>query len=79
MCCKEYSLLDKISYVLVLIGGVNWLFVGLFNGNVLNLFGVLGRLIEIIIGAGAGYLIYKLYLCWKSTKEIKPIETKAKE
>lgn len=80
MCCKEYSLLDKISYVLVLVGGVNWFFVGLFNGrNVLNLFGILGQLVEIVVGVAAGYLAYKLYLCWKSSKEIKSEEPKAKE
>lgn len=80
MCCKDYSLLDKIAYILVLVGGVNWFFVGIFNANVLNLFGLLGRLIEIVVGIAAGYLVYKMYLCWQATQvkkaEVKPEEPK---
>ncbi len=61
---KDLNLYGIISLVLVLIGGICWGLVGLFNIYlVTGIFGtVLGRLIYILVGVGAGYLCYLVYL-----------------
>ena len=56
--------LDWIALILVLIGGLNWLLVGLFNWNLVTaIFGsipTLERIIYIIVGIAALYMIYFL-------------------
>lgn len=60
----------KIAFILVLIGGINWLFVGLFK---ISLMGVLlggqtsflARLLYILIGVSACYLIYFFWIAKK--------------
>lgn len=50
-----------ICWILVIVGGVNWLLIGLINLNIVSLiFGasIIARLIYIIIGLAACYLIY---------------------
>lgn len=68
---RELPLLALIALIIVIIGGINWGLVGLFNVNiVLSIFGVmLSRLIFIVVGVAAGYLAYLLYLA-KMTKPI---------
>ena len=57
------EMIGFIAQIIVLIGGINWGFVGLFNVNIVSgIFGeMLGRLVFIIVGVAAGYLIYILY------------------
>jgi uncharacterized membrane protein YuzA (DUF378 family) len=58
---KDYGLYEWIAYILVIIGGINWGLVGLFKINLVEAIfgsGFLARLIYIIVGVGAGYLIY---------------------
>ncbi|TFW33101.1 DUF378 domain-containing protein [Massilia horti] len=54
--------IDYIAMVLLIIGGLNWAMVGLFDVNVVaDLFGVRSpgtRLIYILVGAAALYSIY---------------------
>ncbi len=54
------ELLEKVSYILVLVGGILWGLLGLFDLNLLGaIFGTLiSRLVYIIVGVAAGYLIY---------------------
>ena len=61
---KDLDLYSWIALTLVIIGGINWGLEGLFNVNLVSaIFGdLLGRLIFIIVGAGAGYLCYLIYL-----------------
>lgn len=61
---KELNLYSWIALVLVLIGGINWGLVGLFNINIVTLLlgMLLGRLVFIIVGIAAGYLCYLIYL-----------------
>lgn len=61
---KDLNLYGMISLILVLVGGICWGLVGLFDVYlVTSIFGVmLGRLIYILVGVGAGYLCYLLYL-----------------
>lgn len=60
---NEMDLYTKISFILVIVGGILLGLHGLFNFSLLgSLLGGLSRLIEIIIGVGAGWLAYKIYL-----------------
>lgn len=61
---RELNLYGWIAMILVLIGGINWGLVGLFNVNIVTgIFGVmLGRLIFIVVGVAAVYLCYLVYL-----------------
>lgn len=61
---KEMNLYSWIALIILLIGGINWGLVGLFNFNLVStIFGnMLGRLIFIIVGVAAGYYCYLIYL-----------------
>lgn len=53
--------LSFVAWILVIIGGINWLLVGLLGIDIVaSIFGatVLAKLIYIIIGLAACYLIY---------------------
>jgi len=60
---KDLDLYGLIALVLVLVGGINWGLFGLFNVNLISaiLGNMLGRLVFIIVGVAAGYLIYLWY------------------
>lgn len=60
---KQLDMYGWVALVLVLIGGVNWLLVGLLNVNLVSaIFGFgLGRLIFILVGVSACYLCYLIY------------------
>lgn len=61
---NSLNLYGQISLILVIVGGILWGLAGLFNVYlVTGIFGnLLGRLIYIIVGVGAGYLCYVIYL-----------------
>lgn len=61
---KEFTLYSWIAFILVLVGGINWGLVGLFQFDLVSaiLGHLLGRLVFIIVGGAAGYLGYLLYL-----------------
>jgi uncharacterized membrane protein YuzA (DUF378 family) len=54
--------LEFIAYIIVLAGGINWGLVAISNKlNIVGIFlgdGFLARLIYLVIGVSAGYLIY---------------------
>ena len=54
--------LHMVSFTLLIIGGLNWLLIGLFNydlvGGVFSFSGMLVRLIYILVGLSAVYLIF---------------------
>jgi uncharacterized membrane protein YuzA (DUF378 family) len=57
-----------IAWWLVIVGGINWGLVGLADLNlVAAIFGTsfLARLIYILVGVGAGYLLYEKYFMKK--------------
>lgn len=66
------DMLDKVAYVLVLIGGLNWGIVGLFENDLVGeLFGYgegITELVYIVIGAAAAYLTYKLLAAKAATR-----------
>lgn len=58
------ELLKQIAVYLVLFGGINWGLIGLLRVDIVALiFGssILARLVYILIGVSAGYLIYLIY------------------
>jgi uncharacterized protein len=61
---KDLTLLGLVAVIILIIGGINWGLVGLFNVNLVqSIFGnMLSRLIYIIVGVAAGYMIYLFYL-----------------
>ena len=62
----KVSLIDKISFILVIVGAINWGLIGLGNFNLVGaLFGepanFVGRLIYILIGvAGINMILFLL-------------------
>lgn len=60
----ELSVIDWIATILVIIGGLNWGLVGVFNFNFVNwVFGsayVIAQIIYIIVGVAALWMILKL-------------------
>ncbi len=60
---NRYHVLDVIAGVLLVIGGLNWLLVGLFSYNVVSsvfVLPVLIRLIYIVVGIAALYMIARM-------------------
>lgn len=81
---KDWGFYEWISYTLVLIGGINWGLLGLFRMDLFaTIFGIglLNRLVLIIVGVAAGYLIYKFYVSRKPpvTPTSTPTVTPPKE
>lgn len=58
------GILGWVSFILVLVGGINWGLWGIFHFNLVDIilgdFSLLSRLVYVLVGAGAGYLIYML-------------------
>jgi uncharacterized membrane protein YuzA (DUF378 family) len=61
---KELTWAMWTACILLLIGGINWGLVGLFNVNIISgIFGeMLSRLIFILMGVAAAYLCYCIYV-----------------
>ena len=50
--------LHAIAFILVIVGGLNWLLVGLFNLDVVMYLGVaLAKIVYVLVGLSAIYLI----------------------
>lgn len=58
----EKSVIDWIALVLVIIGGLNWGLVGLFQFDlveaILGAVPVLQRIVYVLVGISAAYMIY---------------------
>jgi uncharacterized membrane protein YuzA (DUF378 family) len=54
--------LDWIAFVLVIVGGLNWALVGLFRFDlveaILGAIPILQRIVYILVGIAAAYMIY---------------------
>ena len=54
--------LHGVSFILLIIGGLNWLLVGLFAWDVGSLFGgqdaVLSKIVYVLVGLSALYLLF---------------------
>ncbi len=58
---NRLNIIDWISFVLVIVGALNWFLVGVFKWNLVDaIFGIesfLSRLVYIIVGLAAIYLV----------------------
>ena len=73
----KFSLLDKISLILVILGAVNWGLIGLSNINLIGLFlgepaDLIGRLIYILVGV-SGLNILLILFRMKKSINVSPI------
>ncbi len=61
---QNVKLLSMIAIILVIIGGINWGLVGLMNMDIIGrIIGhTLARLVFLVIGVAAGYLIYLKFM-----------------
>jgi hypothetical protein len=51
-------MLHSIAFILVIIGGLNWLLVGLLNWGVADVLGMgLAKIVYILVGLSAVYLV----------------------
>ncbi len=51
--------IHSIAFILLVVGGLNWLLIGLFNWGVADLVGMtLAKIIYIVVGLSAIYLIF---------------------
>lgn len=72
--------LHTIAFVLVIIGGLNWLLVGLFNWDVGMIFGgqeaLISKIIYVLVGLSAIYLIGDSKNCCgpEAKKSVPPTE-----
>ncbi len=61
----EMSTVDKVSMILLVIGGLNWGLVGFFEYDlVAEIFGAgetLSRIIYALVGVAAVWTVYKMY------------------
>ncbi len=61
---KNQELYDFVAWIVVVVGGINWGLVGLLKLNLVEAIlgvGFLSRLIYIIVGVAAAYLIYRYF------------------
>lgn len=62
---KNLGLIGWIAWILVVIGGINWGLVGLFRldlvATILGDFSLLARLVYILVGLSAVYLVYEKF------------------
>jgi hypothetical protein len=60
---NNYSTLERLAFILLVIGGLNWLLVGAFDTDlVATLFGIgttLSRAVYILVGLSAIYLLLR--------------------
>jgi len=64
--CKEVISMNKglhmLAFILVIVGGLNWLLVGLFNWDIGAIFGgmtaMLSRILYVLVGLSAIYLMF---------------------
>ena len=72
------KILHSIAFVLVIIGGLNWLLVGLFGFDVGSIFGgqgaIISKIVYILVGLSAVYMIFSHKCCCKvSSPEKAPV------
>ncbi len=57
-------MLHKIAHILLIIGGLNWLLIGLFNWGVGDILGMtLTRIVYILVGLAALYDLFTVKNC----------------
>lgn len=64
---KNHHLIEKIAFILLIIGGLNWGLVGLFRldliGSIFGMMSGLSRIIYVLVGLAA---VYRLIMWFKA-------------
>jgi len=64
---KNLNIFDRIAFILVIIGGLNWGVVGAFHidlvGRIFGEMSMLSRVIFTLVGLASVYLIYFAFRC----------------
>lgn len=61
---KKLTSVDWVSFILVIIGGINWGLIGFFNFNLVEVIfgeGMVTKVIYALVGLAALYMIYYLF------------------
>lgn len=61
---NEKNWYDYLAYILLIVGGLNWLLVGLFDANLVSIiFGqtILATIVYVLVGISAVYALVKLF------------------
>lgn len=68
----KMNAVDKLAYVLVVVGGLNWGLVGAFDYNLVDsLFGAgstLSRVVYVLVGLAALEMLYKMVAMMQAEK-----------
>lgn len=66
------NMLHKIAHILLIIGGLNWLLIGLFNWGVGNILGsTITTIVYVLVGLAAVYDLFTLGNCNRCKGEKK--------
>ncbi len=69
------KVINIIAFVLVIVGGLNWLLVGLFGWDIGMIFGgqgaVVSKIIYILVGISALLLIFGKKCCCSKDKQVQ--------
>ncbi|AYD40090.1 DUF378 domain-containing protein [Clostridium fermenticellae] len=70
----KLNVLDKLSFIFIIIGAINWGLIGLFNLNIVGLVfsepvNLIGRIVYILIGISGIDMVLFLFKMRKSFKE----------
>lgn len=60
---KNLSTLDWVAMILLVVGGLNWLLVGLFSFNLVTLIfgaGLFAKIVYALVGLSAIYILFNL-------------------
>ena len=57
------KILDKIAFILLIAGGLNWGLIGSFDFNLVSaiLTGTIEKIVYVLVGISAIYQLYKLF------------------
>jgi uncharacterized membrane protein YuzA (DUF378 family) len=68
--------LHMVTFILLVVGGLNWLLVGLFQWDIGEVFGgqaaLVSRAIYVLVGAAAVYEVFSHKSCCKSCESTPP-------
>jgi len=68
------KVLHKIAHILLIIGGLNWLLIGIFDWGVGDILGeTISKIVYILVGLAALYDIFTCRNCERCCNPSKPI------
>lgn len=69
-------MMNKVAYWLLIVGGLNWLLVGLLQWDIGSLFGgqeaVVSRIVYVLVGVSALMVVFKPGSCCNHDHSVSP-------